>query len=260
VHVIYSKGFDDEPNIRRALEQHHRSELSPPPDLPSMLLHNRVVFIGMPLSAAVAELIIAQLLYLNYESAERPVYFYINSPGSENTDRSIVGTFEAEAFAIADVMSYIRPPSVTVGLGQVWGSAAMLLSHGDVGRRYALPNASLLLRCPVSSATGTVSDLTIRAREGLQVERNMCELISRNTRRPYGQVVEDYRKGKFLSPEEAVDYGLIDKVLTSEKELSYLPAFVREMRKNTMSSTELEHPPRENEKRDPVDLFKTCDE
>ncbi len=100
--------------------------IGPPPDLPSLLLHNRIVYIGMPLVPAVTELIIAELLYLNYEDTTKPITMYINSSGTTTADGRSVG-FETEAFAIADVMKYVRPPVCTVAVGQAFGAAAMLL-------------------------------------------------------------------------------------------------------------------------------------
>jgi len=120
------------------------TNIGPPPDLPSLLLHNRIVYIGMPLVPAVTELIIAELLYLNYEDQSRPVTMYINSSGTTTANGQAVG-FETEAFAIADVMKYIRPPVNTVAIGQAFGAAAMILSQGAKGGRAALPNATIRL-------------------------------------------------------------------------------------------------------------------
>ena len=116
--------------------------IGPPPDLPSLLLHNRIVYIGMPLVPAVTELIIAELLYLNYEDTNKPITMYINSSGTTTADGRSVG-FETEAFAIADVMKYVRPPVCTVAVGQAFGAAAMLL----VRNRTAIHICSLHLCC-----------------------------------------------------------------------------------------------------------------
>ena len=118
--------------------------MGPPPDLASLLLHNRIVYLGMPLVPAVTELIVAELLFLNYESRDRPVTLYINSPGTMNSQGQTVG-FETEAFAIADCMRYIKPPVRTVCVGQAYGAAALLLAMGQKGHRYCLPNASIML-------------------------------------------------------------------------------------------------------------------
>merc|ERR1711934_659173 len=115
--------------------------IGPPPDLASLLLHNRIVYLGMPMVSAVTELIVAELLYLNYESPSKPVTLYINSPGTVNAQGQAVG-FETEAFAIADCMKYIKPPVQTICVGQAFGAAAMLLAQGEKGKRFCLPNAS----------------------------------------------------------------------------------------------------------------------
>ncbi|EJK55685.1 hypothetical protein THAOC_24554 [Thalassiosira oceanica] len=112
--------------------------IGPPPDLPSLLLHNRIVYIGMPLVPAVTELVIAELLYLNYEDQNKPVTMYINSSGTTTATGQPVG-FETEAFAIADVMKYIRPPVNTVAIGQAFGAAAMILSQGQKGGQGSAP-------------------------------------------------------------------------------------------------------------------------
>mmetsp|Transcript_17339 Transcript_17339/g.22542 ORF Transcript_17339/g.22542 Transcript_17339/m.22542 type:complete len:287 (+) Transcript_17339:184-1044(+) len=198
--------------------------IGPPPDLPSLLLHNRIVYIGMPLVPAVTELIIAELLYLNYESSTDPITMYINSSGTTTANGQPVG-FETEAFAIADVMKYVRPPVHTMALGQAFGAAAMLLSQGKRGHRYALPNATILLNQPKSQARGQASDIAIKAREVQHNRRSMCELIAGACGKPVGVVMEDCSRVKYLQPNEAVEYGLIDKVITTEA-LAVKPSFM----------------------------------
>ena len=144
------------------------ARIGPPPDLPSLLLHNRIVYLGMPLVPAVTELIIAELLYLNFESSTKPIYMYINTPGTSTPDGRSVG-FETEAFAIADCMRYVKPPVYTIAVGQAFGTGAMLLSQGAKGNRAALPNASIMLHQPRSQARGQASDIAIKAREVSQL-------------------------------------------------------------------------------------------
>lgn len=198
--------------------------IGPPPDLPSLLLHNRIVYIGMPLVPAVTELVIAELLYLNYESTTDPVTMYINSSGTTTANGQVVG-FETEAFAIADVMKYVRPPVHTVALGQAFGAAAMLLSQGKRGQRFALPNATIMLNQPRSQARGQASDIAIRAREVAANRRKMCELIASACGKPVQSVMEDCSRVKYLQPDEAVEYGLIDQVIKNEA-LAVKPAFM----------------------------------
>jgi len=199
--------------------------IGPPPDLPSLLLHNRIVYIGMPLVPAVTELIIAELLYLNYESADKPVYMYINSSGTTNAQGQSVG-FETEAFAVADCMKYIRPPVHTICLGQAYGAAAMLLSQGSKGNRVSLPNAAIMLHQPRSQARGQASDIAIKAREVLANRRVTCSLIAKACGKDIETVMDDASRTKYLTPEEAVQYGMIDKVLSSETDLPVVPSFM----------------------------------
>jgi ATP-dependent Clp protease protease subunit len=198
--------------------------IGPPPDLPSLLLHNRIVYIGMPLVPAVTELIIAELLYLNYESTTDPITMYINSSGTTTADGRSVG-FETEAFAIADVMKYVRPPVHTVALGQAFGAAAMLLANGKRGHRFALPNATILLNQPRSQARGQASDIAIKAREVAHNRRTTCELIASACGKPVQTVMDDCSRVKYLQPHEAVEYGLIDMVVENES-LAVRPSFL----------------------------------
>merc|ERR1712137_516302 len=137
---------------------------------------------------------------------------YINSSGTTTANGQPVG-FETEAFAIADVMKYVRPPVHTVALGQAFGAAAMLLSQGKRGHRYSLPNATILLNQPKSQAQGQASDIAIKAREVMHNRRKTCELIASACGKRPEEVIEDCSRVKYLQPKEAVEYGLIDKVI-----------------------------------------------
>lgn len=212
----------------QAEEYYEGVRIGPPPDLPSLLLHNRIVYIGMPLVPAVTELVIAELLYLNYESTSDPITMYINSSGTTTATGQSVG-FETEAFAIADVMKYVRPPVHTVALGQAFGAAAMLLAQGKRGRRSALPNATILLNQPKSMARGQASDIAIKAREVQANRRTMCELLASACQKPVNVVEKDCQRVKYLQPHEAVEYGLIDRVLENEKSLPVKPSFISQL-------------------------------
>ncbi|OSX76348.1 hypothetical protein BU14_0196s0015 [Porphyra umbilicalis] len=205
---------------------HDGVRLGPPPDLPSLLLHNRIIYLGMPLVAAVTELIIAEFLYLQYEDAEKPITLYINSTGTSSPDGQNVG-FETEAFAIADTMSYVKPPVHTICVGQAFGMAAMLLASGEKGHRSALPNATIMLHQPRGSARGQAADIAIKAREVLHNRKQAFQIMADASGQPLEQVEADANRTKYLSPQEAKEYGLIDKVLTSEKDLpSKAPSFL----------------------------------
>ena len=188
------------------------ARIGPPPDLPSLLLHNRIVYIGMPLVPAVSELVIAELLYLNYEDSEKPITMYINSSGTTTADGRAIG-FETEAFAIADVMRYVRPPVQTVALGQAFGAAAMLLAQGKRGRRFSLPNATIMLNQPKSMAQGQASDIAIKAREVAENRKTVCKLLAEACGKPLETVINDCSRTKYLQPHEAVEYGRQSKSL-----------------------------------------------
>jgi ATP-dependent Clp protease protease subunit len=211
-----------------AEEYYEGVRIGPPPDLPSLLLHNRIVYIGMPLVPAVTELVIAELLYLNYESTTDPITMYINSSGTTTATGQQVG-FETEAFAIADVMKYVRPPVHTVALGQAFGAAAMLLSQGKRGKRSSLPNATIRLNQPRSQSQGQASDIAIKAKEVMHNRKTMCQLIASGCQKPLSVVENDVQRVKYLQPHEAVEYGLIDRVLQSETSLPVKPSFIQQL-------------------------------
>ena len=201
---------------------------TPPPDLPSLLLKERIVYLGLPLFSDddakrqlgmdVTELIIAQLLYLEFEDPEKPIYFYINSTGTSWYTGDAVG-FETEAFAICDTISYIKPPVHTICIGQAMGTAAVILSSGTKGQRAALPHASIVLHQPISGARGQATDIQIRAEEVLKNKKSMLEILSRNTGKAIEELSKDSDRMSYLNPQEALDYGVIDRILTSQKDL-----------------------------------------
>lgn len=179
----------------------------------------------MPLVPAVTELIVAELLYLNYENPDKPVYMYINSSGANSADGKAVG-FETEAFAIADCMKYVKPPIHTICLGQAFGTAAMLLAQGQKGNRFCLPNSTVMLHQPRSMARGQASDIALKAKEVLANRQTTCSLIAKATGKPLEQVVLDCARTKYLSPNDALEYGIVDKVLESTADLPITPSFM----------------------------------
>lgn len=199
----------------------------PPPDLPSLLLHNRIIYLGMSLVPAVTELIIAEFLYLQYEDASKPVFMYLNSTGTSSADGQNVG-FETEAFAISDTMGYVKMPVHTICVGQAFGMAAMLLTSGEKGQRAALPNATIMLHQPRASAQGQASDIAIKAKEVLYNRRQAFEIVAERSGQTLEKVEKDAMRTKYFSPEAAVEYGLIDKVLYSDKqEKDKVPEFIK---------------------------------
>ena len=153
------------------------------------------------------------------------MFMYINSSGTTNAQGQAVG-FETEAFAIADCMKYIRPPVHTICLGQAYGAAAMLLSQGAKGHRVSLPNSSIMLHQPRSQARGQASDIAIKAKEVLANRRVTCSLIAKACGKSLETVLQDASRTKYLTPQEAVEYGMIDKVLKSETDLPVKPSFM----------------------------------
>ncbi len=201
---------------------------TPPPDLPSLLLKERIVYLGLPLFSDddakrqlgmdVTELIIAQLLFLEFDNPEKPIYFYINSTGTSWHTGDAIG-FETEAFAICDTISYIKPPIHTICIGQAMGTAAVILSAGSKGHRAALPHSSIVLHQPRSGASGQATDIQIRAKEVIHNKQAMLKILSANTGKSVDQLSKDSDRMSYLNPHEAVEYGLIDRVLKSRKDL-----------------------------------------
>lgn len=189
---------------------------TPPPDLPSLLLKERIVYLGMPLVPAVTELIIAELLYLQYEDPEKPIKIYINSTGTSSYSGEPIG-FETEAFAICDTMNYIKPPVHTICIGSAMGMAAMLLSAGTKGCRASLPHASIVLHQPKSYTRGQATDIQIRAKEVLANKATMIDILSRNTGQPPEKIEKDMDRLFYMTPYEAKEYGLIDRVLEGKE-------------------------------------------
>ncbi|MBD1931493.1 MULTISPECIES: ATP-dependent Clp protease proteolytic subunit [Cyanophyceae] len=199
---------------------------TPPPDLPSMILKERIVYLGTPLVPEVTKLIIAQLLFLQYEDPEKPIKIYINSTGTSRYDGEPVG-FETEAFAICDTMNYIKPPIHTICIGSAMGMAAMLLSAGTKGFRASLPHATIILHQTKSYARGQATDIQIRAKEVLANKETMLDILSRHTGQPKQKISKDMDRLYYLTPHQAVEYGLIDRVLESKADLpTPLPAGV----------------------------------
>jgi len=182
--------------------------------MPSLLLNERIVYLGMPLSSQVAELIIAELLFLQYDAPLKPVTMYINSPGTTTEDGRPVG-FETEAFSIADTMSYIESEIRTVLVGKAYGLSAMLLASGAKGHRSALPYGTVMLHQPRGQqARGQASDIAIKAKEVLLNRHVALELMSKATGVPMSKIAEDTNRCLYLDAQGALDYGIVDKIVT----------------------------------------------
>lgn len=178
----------------------------------------------MPLVPSVTELVIAQMLYLNYQN-DQTITMYINSPGTNSPDGRAF-SFDTEAFAIADTMQFIRPPIRTICVGQAFGTAAMLLSLGQKGNRFALPNASIMLNQPRSRSQGQASDVAIKAKEIINNRKTTNNFFVKTCGKDMEQIEKDTKRVNYFSPEEAIDYGLIDKVLYPDELRTQAPKFI----------------------------------
>ena len=191
------------PLVPVVIEQDSRGERSF--DIYSRLLRDRIVFLGTEVDDDVANVIAAQLLFLEAEDPEREISLYINSPG---------GSAYA-GMAIYDTMQYIAPDVRTVCLGMGMSAAAMILCGGAAGKRFALPNAKIMIHQGSAGFRGTPVDIQIHAEEALQMTRRMAEIISRHSGKPVDQVMRDIDRDRFMTPEEAESYGLIDTIIGS---------------------------------------------
>jgi len=190
-------------------------------------LKERIIYLGLPLFSSddikrqigidVTELIIAQLLYLQFEDPEKPIRFYINSTGTSWYDGDAIG-YETEAFAICDTLSYIKPPVHTICIGQALGTAAIILSSGAKGFRASLPHASIVLNQPRTGTQGQATDIQIRAKEVLANKQSMLDILAKTTGQSPEKLAKDTDRMLYMTPHQAVEYGLIDRVLESTKE------------------------------------------
>jgi len=187
------------------VEQTSRGERSF--DIYSRLLKERIVFLGTPIDDAVGNLIMAQLLHLESEDPDKDVNLYINSPGGDITS----------LFAIYDTMQYIKPDVSTICMGQAASAAAVLVLAGTKGKRYALPHSRILLHQPHGGASGQAVDIEIQAKEITRYRKLLEELIAEHTGQTLEKVSKDTDRDYILTAEEAVEYGVVDEVITSRK-------------------------------------------
>jgi ATP-dependent Clp protease protease subunit len=176
-------------------------------DIYSRLLRDRIIFLGQDVNEHTANLVVAQMLFLENEDPNKDIIFYINSPGGSVYD----------AFAIYDTMQFVKPDIQTVGIGVQASAAAFLLSSGTKGKRLILPHGTVMIHQPSSGTRGKVSDMEIDLREGLRLKHLLNEIMAKNTGQPIKKVTEDMEKDYWMSAQEAVKYGLADKVIDSRK-------------------------------------------
>jgi ATP-dependent Clp protease protease subunit len=183
------------------IERTNRGERSY--DIFSRLLMDRIVFLGSGVNDAVANIVVAQLLFLDAEDPERDIHMYINSPGG--------GVYAG--MAIYDTMQHIRAPVATYCVGMAASMGAVLLTAGAEGKRGALPNARIMIHQPSGGSQGTAADIEIQAREILDIRERLNGILAHHTGQPVEKIAEDADRDRFMSPVEAVEYGLIDRVL-----------------------------------------------
>jgi ATP-dependent Clp protease protease subunit len=192
------------PLVPVVVEQEGRAERAS--DIYSRLLKERIIFVGEDINPHTANLIVAQLLFLDSEDSQKDVRMYINSPGGSVYD----------AFAVYDTMQHIKADVQTVGIGVQASAAAFLLSSGTRGKRHLLPHATVMIHQPSSGTKGKVTDQEIDLREALRVKRLLEEIMAKNTGQKVAKIHEDMERDKWLTAEEARRYGLVDKVIIAE--------------------------------------------
>jgi ATP-dependent Clp protease protease subunit len=188
------------------VEQDGRSERAY--DIYSRLLKDNIIFIGSEINDEVANVVIAQLLYLEAENAEKEIFLYINSPG---------GSISA-GVAIYDTMQFVRAEVATIAVGQAASMAAVLLAAGRPGKRYSLPNSRIILHQPYGGYQGQASDIAIQAKEVLRVRESLNEILARHTHQAKEKIQADIERDFIMTAAEAKEYGLIDQIIASRNE------------------------------------------
>ena len=195
------------PLIPMVIEQSSRGERAY--DIYSRLLKDRIIFLGSAMNDDVANLIIAQLLFLESDDPDKDINFYINSPGGVVTS----------GLAVYDTMQYVKPDIATVCIGQAASMGAVLLAAGTAGKRYALPNARIMIHQPMGGFQGQASDVEIHAREMLRMKQDLNRILSIHTGKPVEALQTDTDRDFFMSGEEARAYGIVDHVIAKRDDL-----------------------------------------
>jgi len=190
--------------VPMVVEQTNRGERAY--DIYSRLLKDRIIFLGTPINDTVANIVVAQLLFLQAEDPEKDIHLYINSPGGSIT----------AGMAIYDTMHFIKPDVSTICIGMAASMGAFLLAAGAKGKRFALPNSEVMIHQPLGGAQGQASDIEIAAKRILKMRDHLNTILAERTGQPLERIQKDTDRDNFLSAADAVEYGLIDKVITSE--------------------------------------------
>jgi ATP-dependent Clp protease protease subunit len=189
------------------IEQSSRGERAY--DIYSRLLKDRIIFLGTAINDEIANLLIAQLLFLESEDPDKDINFYINSPGGLVT----------AGLAVYDTMQYIKPDITTVCIGQAASMGALLLASGAHGKRYSLPNSRILIHQPMGGFQGQASDIEIQAKEILRMKETLNQILVKHTGKDFNQIQKDTDRDYFMSGQEAEDYGIIDHVIMNRDDL-----------------------------------------
>ncbi len=198
------------PLIPMVIDQSSRGERAY--DIYSRLLKDRIIFLGTPLTDEIANLLIAQLLFLESEDPDKDINFYINSPGGVVTS----------GLAVYDTMQYIKSSIATVCIGQAASMSAVLLSAGTEGKRYALPNARIMIHQPMGGSHGQASDIAIQAKEILRMKETLNQILAYHTGNDLKKIQKDTDRDFFMSGEEAEEYGIVDHVIANREDLDHL--------------------------------------
>ena len=198
------------PLIPMVIEQSSRGERAY--DIYSRLLKDRIIFLGSPMTDEIANLLIAQLLFLESDDPDKDINFYINSPGGVVT----------AGLAVYDTLQYIKPDIATVCIGQAASMGALLLCTGTKGKRYSLPHSRILIHQPMGGFQGQASDIAIQAKEILCMKETLNNILVLNTNKDIEQIRGDTDRDFFMSAEEAKEYGIIDHVITSRADFHHL--------------------------------------
>ncbi len=190
------------PLVPMVVEQTNRGERSY--DIYSRLLKDRIVFLGAQVTDELANLVIAQLLFLEAEDPDKDIYLYINSPGGSVT----------AALAMYDTIQYIKPDVVTICMGQAASAGALLLASGAEGKRYGLPYSRVMIHQPAGGVQGKAAEAEVHINELLRVRETLNEILEKHTNRSKEKIAEDIEQDYFMTAEDAVEYGIIDEVIT----------------------------------------------
>lgn len=198
------------PLIPMVIEQSSRGERAY--DIYSRLLKDRIIFLGTAINDEVANLLIAQLLFLESEDPGREINFYINSPGGSVTS----------GLAVYDTMQYIKPDIATVCIGQATSMGALLLAAGTTGKRYSLPSARIMIHQPMGGVQGQASDIALQAKEILRLKDTLNDILAKHTGKPLDRIKEDTDRDFFMSGDESKKYGIIDHVIQDRDDLDLI--------------------------------------